>query len=177
MREELQKKLYERWPEIFAQKDLDMRQTAMCWGIDCSDGWYTIIDNLCNSIQNHIENENWKIKYKKERGELPPDAPNYPQIEATQVKEKFGGLRFYVNHQDDYVSGLIHMAEIMSLDTCEACGNPGKPNEQGWISTLCDPCREEDRKRLQRYEEMARAAAEERKKNLTVQMKDVTVAP
>ncbi len=176
MRKELQDKLYEKHPEIFCQKDLSMQQTAMCWGIDCGDGWYSIIDNLCSNIDSHIENKNWEIKHKKDRGELPQDAPNFPQVEATQVKEKYGGLRFYVNYYDEYISGMIHMAESMSYDICESCGNPGKPNEQGWISTLCDPCREEDRKRLERYEEQARQAAEARK-NLTVEMKDVTVAP
>ncbi len=171
MRPELDKQLYEKYPEIFCQKDLDMRQTAMCWGICCGDGWYTILDELCGEIQNHINNENLNIKYKKERGELPPDAPNYPQIEATQVKEKFGGLRFYVNYYDDFVRGLISMAESMSLKTCEHCGNPGKENEEGyWISVLCDPCREEDKKRRQRLNEEAR-------ERLTVKMNDVTVAP
>lgn len=170
MREELQKQLYERWPEIFAQKDWSMQQTCMCWGIDCDDGWYNIIDNLCNRIQNHVENENWKIKYKKEKGELPADAPNYPQIQAVQVKEKYGGLRFYINHHDDYLDGAISMAEAISLDTCEKCGSPGKPNEEGWIVTLCTPCREEYEKRWAKKEEEAR-------QRLTVKMKDVTVAP
>ena len=177
MREELEKQLYEKYPEIFRQKDLDMRQTAMCWGISCGDGWYTILDELCGEIQNHIRNKNYDIEYKKKRGELPEDAPNFPQIEATQVKEKFGGLRFYVNHYDDFVRGAIGMAESISMRTCEHCGNPGKQNEDGyWITTLCDPCRVADSERRRKYDEEAKARMEARK-NLTVHMKDVTVAP
>ena len=177
MQDDLEKQLYEKYPEIFRQKDLPMNQTAMCWGISTGKGWFVIIDELCSEIQNHIYNKNLDIKYKKERGELPPDAPNFPQVEATQVKEKFGGLRFYVNHSDEYIDGLISMAESMSLRTCEHCGNPGKENEDGyWISTLCIPCREEDNKRLQKYNEEAKARAEARN-SLTVNMKDVTVAP
>ena len=58
MKAELQQKLYENYPEIFKQKDLDMTQTAMCWGIDCGDGWYTLIDELCGNIKNHVDNFN-----------------------------------------------------------------------------------------------------------------------
>lgn len=170
MTPEKTKELYDKYPLIFAQKDLTIYQSAMPWGLDCSDGWYDLIDTLCSQIQNHIENENINIKYKKERGELPEDAPLYPQIQATQVKEKYGGLRFYVNRYDDYVDGLISMAESMSYKICEYCGNPGKQNYEGWIITLCSPCREKDDARLAQQQE-------ELKQRLTVKMKDVTVAP
>jgi hypothetical protein len=170
MRKDLQDQLYAKYPKIFRQKDLPMTQTAMCWNFECCDGWYTIIDELCSSIQNHIENENLSIHYKKERGELPPDAPNFPQVEATQVKEKFGGLRFYVNHYDDYIRGLIDMAESMSTRTCEYCGNPGKCNEEGWLITLCDPCRVDYDNRWKKLEQQAN-------ERLTIDMDDVTVAP
>lgn len=60
-----------------------------------------------------------------------------PQVVVDQVKEKFGGLRFYYSGGDEYISGLVSMAESMSYATCEECGNPGKPNIGGWIRTLC----------------------------------------
>ena len=47
MKKELQEKLFANFPEIFKQKDLDMTQTAMCWGISCNDGWYDLINELC----------------------------------------------------------------------------------------------------------------------------------
>jgi len=56
MKKELQDKLFETYPNIFRQKDLDKTQTAMCWGISCGDGWYTILDELCANIQNRIRN-------------------------------------------------------------------------------------------------------------------------
>lgn len=170
MSPEKTKNLYDKYPEIFAQKDLPMTQTAMCWNICCGEGWYNILDTLCDSIQNHIDNERYRIKLHKEMGKLPPDAPDYPQIEFTQVKEKYGGLRVYLNYYDQYIDGLIHMAEMMSYCTCENCGNPGKPNEEGWITTLCQPCRDEDDARMKRINEEAR-------ERLTIKMKDVTVAP
>lgn len=61
-----------------------------------------------------------------------------PQIVAVQVKEKFGTLRFYTNAADDYVHGLISMAESMSARTCEECGSPGETYYDGWHVTLCE---------------------------------------
>ena len=63
------------------------------------------------------------------------------QVVAVQVKEKFGGLRFYYSGGDEYIDGLVAMAEAMSYVTCERCGRIGKQNTRGWIETLCDDCR------------------------------------
>lgn len=120
MKTELQEKLYNKYPEIFRQKDLPMSQTCMCWGIDHGNGWYDILDNLCAIIQSHV-------RYHK-----------LPQVEAVQVKEKYGTLRFYTNHTDEYVSGAIGMAERMTGVTCEVCGSPGKTYTQGWWVTRCE---------------------------------------
>ena len=43
MKKELQDKLFEKYPKLYRQKDLDKTQTAMCWGISCGSGWYNII--------------------------------------------------------------------------------------------------------------------------------------
>jgi len=61
-----------------------------------------------------------------------------PQVVAVQVKEKFGTLRFYYNGGDEYVRGVVSMAEYMSGTTCEECGSPGKRPSGGWIQKLCD---------------------------------------
>tara|TARA_R110000751_G_scaffold212149_2_gene315583 strand:+ start:308 stop:793 length:486 start_codon:yes stop_codon:yes gene_type:complete len=121
MKEEQQNKLFEKYPKIFRQKDLPMQQTAMCWGITCGDGWYNIIDTLCHNIKGHSEDT--------------------MVTEATQVKEKYGGLRFYYDGGDELIRGMVRMAEGLSYCTCENCGSPGTQNDKGWISTLCDPCR------------------------------------
>lgn len=65
------------------------------------------------------------------------------QVVAVQVKEKFGTLRFYVDGGDNYTDGMIRIAEGMSGVTCEACGNPGRRTEGGWVSTLCETHAEE----------------------------------
>ena len=61
-----------------------------------------------------------------------------PQVVASQVKEKFGTLRFYYSGGDNVIDGMVLMAESMSGVTCEECGSLGKSYGGGWITTLCD---------------------------------------
>jgi hypothetical protein len=61
-----------------------------------------------------------------------------PHVEVQQVKEKFGGLRFYFSGGDERIDGMVLMAEAIAERTCEVCGKPGRPREGGWIRTLCD---------------------------------------
>jgi hypothetical protein len=53
------------------------------------------------------------------------------------VKEKWGGLRFYVSGTTELLDFISEM-EARSLDICEVCGQPGKPRKGSWIRTLCD---------------------------------------
>ena len=123
MSPELDKRLCEDFPKIFAQRNGSPKETAFAFGFECSDGWYDLIDVLCANIQNHI-------KYGRD----------VSQVVAMQVKEKFGTLRFYAHGGDEYISGLITMAESMSSRICELCGNRGKIIDDGWITTRCDSC-------------------------------------
>jgi hypothetical protein len=59
------------------------------------------------------------------------------QVTLDQVKEKFGTLRFYYSGGDDYISGMVTMAESMSGVTCETCGKPGTSTGGSWIKTAC----------------------------------------
>jgi hypothetical protein len=77
------------------------------------------------NIQHHID---WKNK----------NSEVVPQVTLDQVKEKFGGLRFYYTGGDEHIRGLVSMAESMSEVTCEVCGSPGKRDGNGWISTRCE---------------------------------------
>jgi hypothetical protein len=59
--------------------------------------------------------------------------------QVCQVKENFGGLRFYINSGSDDIYKRITEAENLSYKTCEATGKPGKlRNDIGWVRTLCD---------------------------------------
>ncbi len=59
--------------------------------------------------------------------------------ELCQAKEKFGGLRFYINSAPQAVFDLIDKAGKESYTICEECGKPGVLRDKLlWILTLCD---------------------------------------
>ena len=137
MRDELDNILVQKYPKIFRDRNKSMQETCMCWGFSHGDGWYNIIEAACRNIQNHID---WKRKQEPYASMTDEEFDEIHQPVAAQVKEKFGGLRFYVDNSDDYVRGVIAMAESMSYRTCEDCGAPGKQSGKGWIKTVCDTC-------------------------------------
>lgn len=120
----LESKLYQKYPDIFPP------DTWHFW-FEHGDGWFSLIDTLCLQIQNYIErnlNNNIRID----------------QVVALQVKEKFGGLRFYYTGGDEVIDHMVLLAEAMSFNICELCGSPATPREsdRGWVHTFCDKCRE-----------------------------------
>jgi len=137
MREELDSQLCQKFPKIFKMRNASIQETCMSWGFSHGDGWYDILDAACTNIQHHID---WKRKTEPFAGMSDEEFDEIHQPVAAQVKEKFGGLRFYVDGCDDYVRGVIAMAESMSYRTCETCGNPGARRGGGWIRTQCDLC-------------------------------------
>jgi hypothetical protein len=124
MKQELDEQLCKSYPKMMVNRNLPMTETCMCWGFSCGDGWFNILDQLMGNIQSHID-------WKNRNGEV------VPQVTLDQVKEKFGTLRFYYTGGDEYISGLVSMAESMSGVICEVCGNPGERVGGGWITTLC----------------------------------------
>lgn len=137
MNKQLDEILCQKYPKIFRDRAGDPRQTLMCFGFEHADGWFNIIDSLCNTIQSHV---NWKRKLDGNKELSDEEFDEQHQVVAVQVKEKWGGLRFYINGGDDYVQGAIDIAESLSYRTCEVCGSPGKKRGGGWIRTLCDTC-------------------------------------
>ena len=104
MNEELDRKLCEAYPKLFADRNKPMSETAMCWGFSHGDGWYNIINALCANIQGHIDwiERRREAEVKKgQEGELGmPRTPAVEQVVVNQVKEKFGTLRFYYTGGD-----------------------------------------------------------------------------
>lgn len=144
MRKELDELLCAKYPKIFVNRNADMTTTAMCWGFDCGDGWFDILNQLCANIQHHIDWQNSRrellLKDNPHKMKIPDEVP---QVVAAQVKEKFGTLRFYTNGGDDVTRGMERMAESMSAVICEDCGNKGEWRTGGWYRTLCDKHAEE----------------------------------
>lgn len=95
---------------------------------ECGLGWHKIVNEALDAI--------------KEYGNA---NSSYDNIEALQVKQKFGGLRIYLSDYNDYIDGVICMAERMCLQTCESCGRKGALNHRGsYVATLCRNCAERD---------------------------------
>lgn len=93
------------------------------WGVECGDGWFGIIDELCDKFS--------KMDLKGANVEF--------------IKEKFAGLRVGLSHVGgkDYSDKLsaIEYAYTRSMETCEECGQPGILRDvKGWLKTLCDKC-------------------------------------
>lgn len=114
-------RMEEKYPKIFAEP---------YGGFGCGEGWWPILESLSGQIQHHID---WKQEQKEKytRGE------GCSQVTVNQIKEKFGGLRFYYSGGDDVIDGMVRMAESWAAHTCEQCGNPGKIVGGGWLRTLC----------------------------------------
>ena len=124
------KQMEERFPKIFAEP---------YGGFACGEGWWPILEALCGQIQHHID---WKNK----QGNV------VHQVTVAQIKEKFGGLRFYYSGGDEAIDGMVRMAESWAARSCEECGAPGKSRDGGWIKTLCDHHEAERQQRKRDYE-------------------------
>jgi len=118
-----------KYPKIF--EDYQGNPGRVNWhGVP--NGWLPIIDKLCDCIQWYIDHH---VSYTKE-GQYKP-----AQVTCTQMKEKFGGLRFYENGADKTVDGMIHYAEYLADNTCQDCGSREDIGRtSGWISTICRTC-------------------------------------
>jgi|688.fasta_scaffold217119_4 hypothetical protein len=175
MNSELQKKIFDKYPKMFGDRTKPMTETCMCWGLEVGDGWYDLIDVLCEALTYtystsvQVDEEDGKrlgikpYKWQAEDGYYFSVEP--PQIIATQVKEKYGTLRFYyreeyseevmsliqtgkypdlqriIDRYSDYINGIVHFAETASGRTCEETGKLGELHatggtRRGWLKTL-----------------------------------------
>ena len=50
MNKQLIQQLFDNYPKIFIQKDLPPSESLMCFGFEHGDGWYWLVDHLCNAI-------------------------------------------------------------------------------------------------------------------------------
>lgn len=95
------------------------------FGAECGEGWKCLYEPIIEWIKNY------NINKAKEQ-----------QIEIHQIKEKFGGLRFYCNFYTDELKEMIRKAEQESFRTCEFCGTKENVGHtiSGWYKTYCEKC-------------------------------------
>ena len=130
MNQKLTERLYNKFPLLYQDKDKSPKQSLMCFGFECSDGWFNLIYELSSKLEPMIQ------KFI----DTNPDVDGYVP-RAIQVKEKYGTLRFYITTGTDEMFDIIEEAETKSADICENCGKPGKMRSDGyWLSTQCDKC-------------------------------------
>jgi hypothetical protein len=126
------KSMEEKYPKMFSQP---------YGGFAVGEGWWPILQALCSNIQHYL---NWKNK----------ESETVPQVVVEQIKEKFGGLRFYYQGGDNHIGGMVRMAEAWAEKSCETCGAAGTLGGKGWIKTLCPTHRAEaDARYTERFKE------------------------
>lgn len=115
--------LTKKYEHLFSK---DTLEPFPLFGFECMEGWFDILKMLVEHIDIYFHH-----KYK-----------GVPEgFKIVQVKEKFGGLRFYVENADDVVHELIRFTETLADHTCEYCGsNQNILKSKGWIITACEQC-------------------------------------
>jgi hypothetical protein len=123
--------LVQKYPSVF--KDMDSNVLY-----DLPSGWVKLFDDACIELSVILEEERKRT----------PETPDNPLFVPLQIKEKFGGLRFYytMNTENDdlvrTVQRLIDSAEDKSYTVCEVTGKPGEFCKSGWhFKTLCEELR------------------------------------
>jgi hypothetical protein len=120
MNRDLERKLQARFPGFFRDLYGDPLKTCMSMGCTFADGWYRLLERLCE--------------------ELEPVAP--PEFRFDQVTEKFGAMRVYTSGGNEETARLILKAREESLRVCEVCGaTEGVTTEwKRWFRSLCPSC-------------------------------------
>jgi len=115
MKDENELKLLKAFPKLYAfATEFTEPIIPMYFGFECGDGWFKLIWDLSKKLTALSED-----------------------IQALQVKEKFGSLRFYVTGGSNKAYEAIERAERKSWKICEVCGAPGKLIDDGWMKTRC----------------------------------------
>lgn len=135
MREELRQQLFDTCPIIYRHQHSPHKDNAFFrWmGFRCGEGWFDLLLELSIDIENEV------IAHRNKHD---VEMQNLPYV--VQVKEKFGGLNFYMSRQNDKISKLIFDAAKRSETTCERCGMFAKTRRiHGWCYTECRSCHEQ----------------------------------
>lgn len=135
-----EKAMHTKHPEMFAEP---------YGGFAIGAGWWPIIESLCAQIDGYTKWRNGTREALLKHNPHNVDIPDVvPQVVVRQIKEKFGGLRFYYDGGDQRIMGMVSMAESWAHHSCEQCGAPGTQRSGGWIRTLCDKHEQEYQARI-----------------------------
>ena len=133
---ELNKRLIERYPflEIKGWNSSEANDFHSTW-LDCMpDGWKkTLGIPLCEELREEL---------------LRVDPSLLNTYRVSQVKEKYGTLRWYDDDYSDQIQDILTKYEDISRFTCVVCGKINVPIfDDGWISPFCVECYKSHRER------------------------------
>lgn len=76
----IEQEIVSNCPLLFKMYGRPMNETCLSFGFECGEGWHNAIANACKEIEtyNNIIYPEWRVR-----------------IQADQIKEKYGTLRFY----------------------------------------------------------------------------------
>lgn len=155
MTPERETELYSTYPRLLIYRPGQGANLPMQFGIECGDGWHSLIGCLLGFAQYHA-------------------AQTGVQPVVLQIKEKLGTLRVLWRGADEVVRDLTQFAEDLSHSICEVCGDPGAlvTNRYGGRRTRCqvhrdvsdpdDPCapvQPEQRPRTRRRNDLPGSAS------------------
>jgi len=102
------------------------------WGCECGRGWLNLIRGMCQDLTELYQSKGKEVN-----------------LVPSQIKEKFGTLRLYIDfpfdeEPDDELRSAVRQIlskwEEASVTVCENCGNEGSLRRGSWLQTLCDKC-------------------------------------
>lgn len=164
MEKETQERLFRDYAQFFPNR-VDVQRSSMIWGFTCGEGWARLVEAPLHYATQEIA-EWHRIRRLKEdlvaAGTYKPEGeqawleyairmqpkPPYRRLEVTQVKEKFGELRFYYQGDSDRAfSAVVQAVTWLSSVTCESCGRAAKHQSGPAATARCDACRDIEVKR------------------------------
>ena len=116
MKDELDVALVKKYPRLFRNRYGDMRETAMCWGFECDDGWYNIIDALCENIV-------WREKSKRNSRAM---ALQFNRCLKRAIEGDTRGLEWYFSY-DGNITNHVHNMVQRAIERSEFREVPLKP--------------------------------------------------
>lgn len=131
---ELTEHLYAEFPQLYIAHTHPIEESSMRWGFQCDDGWYELIRSLSRQLTEYADTH--------------PDSI----VEVSEVKEKFGWLKFHLTEADENTKKIIEHACMRSRTTCELTGQSG---------ILCVKDSDKTQSRGSRYKVLSSAKAVE----------------
>jgi hypothetical protein len=158
MKKDFREKLLHDFPILFREKNFNIRFEESLLKTYCGNGWFELIYELSSKLEKYIDTLNnicicdHQFHLHNEENNSCLSITNFEQCQCKKytdrrpraycIKEKFGGLRFYVEKSDKQTNDLVKQAELKSYSICEICGNKGNPFTicDSWIFTFCEKC-------------------------------------